>query len=75
MAISRHPITLLRLVTEFNIVKAHRVGELSVDLDKAEHKGPGAVLPNGGKYKRDALADAGISTSTPTCRPRSASAA
>jgi hypothetical protein len=30
----------------------------------AEHHGPGAVLPNGGKYKQDALAEAGLSTST-----------
>jgi hypothetical protein len=39
------------------------IGKLSKQLEKAEHKGPGAVLPAGGKYKADALVAAGISTS------------
>lgn len=41
-----------------------RIGELSRELEKAEYdKGHGTVIPSGGKYKAQALADAGISTS------------
>lgn len=41
-----------------------RIGELTLELEKATHAGPGAVLPAGGKYKQDAIAEAGISTTT-----------
>ncbi len=42
---------------------AYRLGELSRELEKAKHEGPGAVVPSGGKYKKDVLKAAGISTS------------
>ena len=40
------------------------MGELSVELPLAEVKGPGAVLPSGGKHKRDVLAESAVTTST-----------
>jgi hypothetical protein len=41
-----------------------RIGELVRELDTAEHAGPGQYeLPNGGKFKAEAIADAGLSKS------------
>jgi hypothetical protein len=42
-----------------------RIGELSMELDASKGgSNPKATLPSGGKSKADALAEAGISTST-----------
>jgi len=41
-----------------------RIGELSRELDKAEAHGGKIWFPTDGKSKSEALADAGISTST-----------
>jgi hypothetical protein len=51
-------------VSEIHKRACIRIGQLSRELETAEHEGPGAVIPSSGKYKRDALADAGISTTT-----------
>jgi hypothetical protein len=54
-------------VAEIKLRATQRIGELSRDLDRAHKVGRGdgqLQLPSGGKLKAQALADAGISTST-----------
>ena len=52
-------------VREIQLRACVRIGELSRDIDRAEpSNGHGAGLPTGGKTKAEALADAGLTTST-----------
>src|SRR5215207_1572682 len=48
---------------EIRLRAKRRIGELSADLEKAQHAGPGSVLPKCGKYKAEVLKEVGVSTS------------
>ena len=51
-------------MSEIRLRACRRIGELSMELEKAQPTHSGVQLPSGGKLKSDVLAEAGLSTTT-----------
>ena len=59
----KNDIELEKWTAEIKLRAQRKIGEISRGLEKGKGQGRGQVLPTGGKYKKDTLKAAGVSTS------------